>query len=132
MQKRLLSLVCLTLILMVALAPITAAAERTKIVFMFRGGKLQSELVNFWKEDFEQKNPDIEVEWREATGNWMDQIPVWVATGVGPDVFETWGNAASSWGENGVSLDLNPYVARDFTAQEINDFYPIYRFHNIS
>ncbi|HHT26460.1 MAG TPA: extracellular solute-binding protein [Firmicutes bacterium] len=125
MQKRLLSLVCLTLILMVALAPITAAAERTKIVFMFRGGKLQSELVNFWKEDFEQKNPDIEVEWREATGNWMDQIPVWVATGVGPDVFETWGNAASSWGENGVSLDLNPYVARDFTAQEINDFYPI-------
>lgn len=117
-------LVLALIVLLVGLFQVTSA-EPTKVVFMFRGGKLQTELVNYWIAEFEKKNPDIKIEWREATGDWMQQMPVWVASGVGPDVFEMWGGDARSWGENGVALDLNPYIKRDFSATDLRDFYPI-------
>ena len=56
---------------------------------MFRG-ELQAKTVEMWKAEFEAENPDIIVEWQVAAGDWMTKLPVMVATGVGPDVFESW------------------------------------------
>src|SRR5690625_2621485 len=92
-----------------------AMAEQIELTFMFRGGQLQEELVNYWIADFEAKNPDIKIVWRTATGDWMDQMPIWIASGQAPDVFEMWGRQARDWGEQGFLMDLAPYVARDFT-----------------
>jgi multiple sugar transport system substrate-binding protein len=99
------------------------AAEPTKVVFYFRGGDLQAETVNQWKADFEEKNPSITVEWQIPAADWMAKLPVMVAAGMGPDVYESWGVNGRYWGENGVSLDLTPYVKRDFRAVDIQDFY---------
>ncbi|HHT25663.1 MAG TPA: extracellular solute-binding protein [Firmicutes bacterium] len=106
-----------------ALVDVTLA-EAVKITFMFRGGELQAKTVEMWKAEFEAENPDIIVEWQVAAGDWMTKLPVMVATGVGPDVFESWGVNGRNWGLTGVSLDVAPYVARDFTPEDIADFYP--------
>lgn len=102
-----------------------AMAEPIELTFMFRGGLLQEELVNHWIADFEAQNPDIKVVWRPATGDWMDQMPIWIASGQAPDVFEMWGRQARDWGEEGFLLDFAPYVARDFTDEDVADFFPI-------
>lgn len=101
-----------------------ALSAPTKIVFSFRGGELQAKTVEAWKADFEAKNPDITVEWMIPAADWMTKLPVMVATGTGPDVYESWGVNGTEWGSNGVSLDITPYVKRDFTTKDIQDFYP--------
>lgn len=44
--------------------------------------------------------------------------------GEGPDVSEMYGAFAANWCAAGFLLDLAPYVERDFTADDINDFFP--------
>lgn len=101
-----------------------AAAEPVELTLMFRGGTLQEQLVQRWIAEFEAQNPDIKVNWRIASGDWMDQMPLWIASGTAPDVFEMWGTQARDWGENGFLLDLAPYIARDFTQEDLADFFP--------
>lgn len=113
--------VCLSLLVFGSVA----MAEPVELTFMFRGGLLQEQLINHWIEQFEAENPDIKIVWRPATGDWMDQMPIWIASGQAPDVFEVWGRQARDWGEQGFLMDLSPYVARDFTADDVEDFFPI-------
>jgi hypothetical protein len=110
--------------LLVFVAQITQAAP-TKIVFWFRQlTDLQTQTFNAWKAGFEEKNPAVTVEWEIPPGDWMTKLPILVASGMGPDVFEVWGVYGRDWGLNGVTLDIAPYVKRDFTAKDIQDFYP--------
>jgi|LSQX01.2.fsa_nt_gb multiple sugar transport system substrate-binding protein len=122
--KRLVQLLVVALGLIIACGP-AGAQEPVELTFMFRGGELQEQLVHHWIAEFEAENPDIKINWRIASGDWMDQMPIWIASGTAPDVFEMWGRQARDWGENGFLLDLAPYVARDFTQEEIDDFFPI-------
>lgn len=114
-------------IMLVALAAmaVSASAERTQLTFMFRSeGELHDNLVAHWIEEFEQENPDIEIIWRVASGDWREQMPVWIAAGVAPDVFEIWGIHSKDWAEQGMLYDLTSFVERDFTAEDIDDFFP--------
>lgn len=107
------------------LAAGVVAAEPVELTLMFRGGELEEQLVERWITEFEAQNPDIKVTWRVASGNWMDQMPLWIASGTAPDVFEMWGKQARDWGEQGFLMDLAPFVARDFTQEDVDDFFPI-------
>lgn len=109
---------------LLATSPLHAAETPVTLEFLFRGGDLQEALVERWIAEFEAENPDIRVEWREAAGDWMDQMPVWIASGTGPDVFEMWGRQARDWAEQGMLLDLAGYVERDFTKEDLEDFFP--------
>lgn len=102
-----------------------ALAQPVELTFMFRGGELQEQLVRHWIAEFEDQNPDIKINWRIASGDWMDQMPIWIASGTAPDVFEMWGRQARDWGEQGFLMDLAPYVERDFTEDDVADFFPI-------
>lgn len=109
-----------------ALVGVAAAQEPVTIKFMFRGGNLQEQLVQHWIDEFERQNPDIKVEWMIATSSsFQQELPLLIATGTGPDVFEMWGGDAKSLADNGFLLDLNPYVERDFTQEDLDDFFPI-------
>lgn len=92
---------------------------------MFRGGAQQEEIAKHWISTYETANPDVEIEWLISPSGWQTSLPVWVASGTGPDIIEMWGAEARDWGEQGVLLDLNPYVNRDFTKEDRNDFFPI-------
>src|SRR5690606_8303399 len=54
-----------------------AAEEPVTITFFFRGGELQSQLVERWISEFERENPDIRVEWHVAQS--ISQLPVLIA-----------------------------------------------------
>lgn len=112
-------------ILLLSVTQAARAAQPEQLVFLFRGGTLQALTVESWIREFEAKNPGVTVEWQEAAGDWQTKLPIQVAAGVGPDVFEMWGGVARNWGETGVTLDLRPYIARDFRAADIDDFYPV-------
>lgn len=102
--------------------PWLASAEPVTLSFYFRGGDLQSQLVERWITEFERDNPDIRIDWHIATG--LGDLPVLIASGVGPDIIEMWGASAKDLADNGFLLDLNPYIERDFTEDEVNDFFP--------
>lgn len=111
-----LTLTCMTL-------PIHAQnVSPVTLTIYFRGGELQSELVQHWIEEFEQANPDILIDWQIATG--LSELPVRIASGLGPDVMEMWGATAKDLADNGFLLDLNPYIERDWTDEDLNDFFP--------
>ena len=99
------------------------AEEPVTITFFFRGGELQSQLVERWISEFERENPDIRVEWHVAQS--LSELPVLIAAGVGPDVTEMWGATAKDLADNGFLLDLRPFVERDFTEEDLNDFFPV-------
>lgn len=114
----------------VALLAAPAAAhdvqEPVTLKFMFRGGNLQEQLVQHWIKEFERGNPDIRIEWMIATtSGFQQELPLLIATGTGPDVFEMWGGDAKNLADNGFLLDLNPFIERDFTEDDIADFFPI-------
>ena len=72
----------------------------------------------------ERRNPHIKVHYQPLTGDWIEKLTTELIAGTAPDVFEMWGDFAVNWAENGLLLDLQPYVDRDFDADYIRGFYP--------
>ncbi|HEX6970802.1 MAG TPA: extracellular solute-binding protein, partial [Limnochordia bacterium] len=73
-------------------------------------------------EQFETEHPNIHVEYRS---DWDPQkITVQMAAGVAPDIFEFWGAFGYAWAQEGSLLDFTPYVRRDWTEEDIRNFYP--------
>lgn len=113
--------VCLLSLLLFA----SAAFAQVTITFQYRvTDQARVDVVNAWIEEFERQNPDIKVELLPAGGDYRERTIVSWAAGTGPDVIETWGDWAQDYARAGALLDLRPYVERDFTAADINDFFP--------
>ena len=123
--RRRYSLVATVLTLLLGLgctAAPSGAQERTTITWGFRDAPGSREFVAEVIQRFEAMHPDLRIEWRPmTTGDLMNQIPVQIAGGVAPDVFEMWGAHSQDWAEQGWLLDLEPYVRRDLAA-ELDDF----------
>lgn len=96
-------------------------AKRTDAHGSMEGGKGYVETV---VQEFERLNPDIKVNFRPLAGDWTNKLTTEMIGGTAPDVFEMWGDFSVNWAENGMLLDLRPYVKRDFTAEYIKGFYP--------
>jgi len=78
-----------------------------------------------WIEEFEALYPHINVEFQARPGSgWEDQLLAQMISGTAPDVFEFWGAFGRQLEQRGLLLNLTPYVERDFTQEEIADFYP--------
>ncbi|HHT27717.1 MAG TPA: sugar ABC transporter substrate-binding protein [Firmicutes bacterium] len=122
MRERFLVLTGVFLILSLSVSAL--AAEPVTIRFFYRSGGTRPDVVRAWIAEFEAQNPDIRVEWEEAISGWQDKLLVSMAAGTAPDVVEFWGNFAQQLARKGFLLDLRDFVARDFTADDIRDFFP--------
>lgn len=123
-MKRSWVLTCI-LTLLVLVYGTVALAEEVTISLMVRD-YVNEEPFWFWAvEEFEKRNPGVKVAlYRVPNNDYVDQITVQMLGGVAPDVFYMWGWFATSWAEQGLLLDLRPYVERDLTEEEIADIFP--------
>lgn len=98
---------------------------QTTLVFQYRtGDAARQQAVEAWIAEFEAEHPDIKIEVLPAGSDYRDRTILSWATGQGPDVTEIWGEWAQDYARAGVLLDLRPYVERDFTPEDIADFWP--------
>lgn len=112
-------------VVLVVAASLRAAAAPVTIKFNYRNVSVGAErLVKAWIAEFEQLHPEIKVEWTVAGSGWEDKLLVEMAAGTAPDVTEFWGAFAQRLAHRGLLLDLRPYVERDFSASEVEDFFP--------
>lgn len=110
----------------VAILLISAAVSaKVTITVQYRGGDTRARTVAAWIEEFEAMHPDINVEWLQSPSGYTEKTIMSWAAGTGPDVTEIWGDWAQEYARAGVLMDLRPYVERDFTDEDIADFYPV-------
>ena len=108
------------LVLLLVAGSAMVSAE-TVLQFAYRSGAEPRKLVvETWIEEFERANPDVRVEWLPIG---EEKVVVSMLGGVGPDITEVFGDFAQRLARNGMLL-VRPYVARDFTPQDIADFWP--------
>jgi len=101
----------------------SVAAERVTLKFQYRN---EPEVVAAWIEEFEALYPHIDVEWEvRPGGDWQSLLITQMIANTAPDVFEFWGAFGQDLARRGLLLDMRPYVERDFTQEEIADFYPV-------
>ena len=101
------------------------AQETVTLRFQYRTGEGRAEAVESWIAEFEREHPNIKVEWYQPPSDYRERTLISWASGTGPDVTEIWGDFAQDYARAGVLLDLRRYVERDFTQQDIADFYPV-------
>lgn len=103
----------------------TVYAEPVTIRFYYRGGsEARQNTVMEWISEFERLHPNIKVEWDVAGSGWEQKLIVSMVAGTAPDVTEFWGTFAQELARPGFLLDLRPLIERDFTEEDIADFYP--------
>lgn len=122
-QVRALMLLTVVLTLLCSLA--ASAQEPVTITFQYRSGEGRAEAVQAWIEEFEREHPHIKVEWLQPPSDYRERTLISWASGTGPDVIEIWGDWAQDYARAGVLMDLRRYVERDFTQEDIADFYPV-------
>lgn len=127
MTKKLARTCLLALVALMAMAGwySVLAADPVTLTFQYRvGDEARQQAVAAWIAEFEELNPGIKVEVHPATGEYRDTTIVSWVSGTGPDITEIWGDWAQDYARAGVLLDLRRYVDRDFTEEDINDFWP--------
>jgi multiple sugar transport system substrate-binding protein len=99
-------------------------AAETVLQFAYRsGGEPRTIVAEAWIAEFERTHPNVRVE-QVSIGAGIEKVLVMMIAGLGPDVTEAYGERAEQWARQGLLLDLRPYVKRDFSPQDIADFWP--------
>ena len=114
----------IALLVLGLLGQVALAKEKTEIRIMARDMIGNAELYEVLFEEFEAIRPDIELVWEIAIDDWTDKLTTMLIAGVAPDIFEAWSWWCVDWANNGLLLDLRPYVQRDLTPQDIRDIFP--------
>ena len=102
----------------------TNAKEQISITLQYRQHDAGAAVTAEWIEEFGKLHPAIGVTWQPMTGNWEDKLLTEMLAGTAPDVFEFWSSFNQRLRQQGLLLDLTPYTKRDFTEQDIADFFP--------
>jgi len=67
--------------------------------------------------------PDIKVEFEPLGDGFEDKTLAAMVAGTAPDIITGWGPIFRKWAEKGQLLDLQPFVDRDMTAEQLADFH---------
>jgi multiple sugar transport system substrate-binding protein len=73
-------------------------------------------------EDFTGENPDIKVQLEPVPDQFIEKLLAQMVAGTAPDLFEAWGNIFFNWTERDLILDVQPFVDRDMTEEQISDY----------
>lgn len=101
-----------------------AGKAKTKVRLMDRphseyaAGKLPEVIA----QSFGVDNPDIEVSYEPAPDQWEEKLITAMAGGNAVDIFQAWPDIFYEWTEKKLVLDVQPYVDKDLTADEIKDY----------
>ena len=74
------------------------------------------------KKYFNAEHPDVEVSIEPAPPQWVEKVVASMVAGDAVDVFEAWPDIFHEWVERDQILDLQPYVDRDLTKEEVADY----------
>jgi ABC-type glycerol-3-phosphate transport system substrate-binding protein len=99
------------------------AQDATVIRFMSRAGA--DNIPNAQEvldTDFRAENPDIQVQIEPAPDGWVDKLLAQMVAGTAVDIFQAWGNIFYEWTERDLILDVQSFVDRDMTDEEIADY----------
>ncbi|MGQ9556209.1 MAG: extracellular solute-binding protein [Anaerolineae bacterium] len=67
--------------------------------------------------------PDINVEFEPLGEGFEDKTLAMMVAGTAPDVITGWGPVFRKWAEKGQLLDLQPFVDRDLSPEQLADFH---------
>ena len=70
-----------------------------------------------------QELPQIEVEFEPLGEGFEEKTLAMMVAGTAPDVITGWGPVFRKWAEKGQLLDLQPFVDRDLTPEQLADFH---------
>jgi len=102
-----------SLILLLAafvMLPATAMAKVELVVIAYPGEGDRAWLEQT-KQSFEEATPGVTVRLEyHGDWNWVNEMTTWLAAGTAPDVFHAWFPRQRIWAEQGLLLDLDPYV----------------------
>ena len=105
------------------------AAEKAQIIFQNRAveeGAIEARQ-NTWKDAypiFEEKYPDIEVEFRNSPAEHWDKLVASFAAGTTPDIYELCCTNSYKVVEMGQALNVQPYIDLAGDELDMDDFYP--------
>ncbi|MBV7335642.1 extracellular solute-binding protein [Chloroflexi bacterium TSY] len=99
------------------------ASETTVVRFMSRAGAdnlptYEDVLAN----DFRAEYSDIEVQVEPAPDGWIDKLLAQMVAGTAVDISQAWGNIFFNWTERDLILDIQPFVDRDMTDEQVADY----------
>lgn len=105
-------------LIMVVLAGTSFAQRPVTLVLEVGGNNEEIETRRIAIDAFMAANPDIEVELRVLQG-WTDERVTRYVGGAAPDVTMEWELEFANFADNGMYLDLAPFIARDPEFQEV-------------
>ena len=105
------------------------AAEQVTIRWMTRavdwgGQQAGLEVPKLVEKYFTPEHPNIKVVIEPAPQQWEEKLLTAMIAGDAPDVFEAWPDIFNSWVERDLILDLQPFVDKDVSAEELKDYIP--------
>lgn len=99
------------------------AADVVTIRFMSRAGAENNvQAQKTLDEDFRAENPNIQVAVEAAPDGWEQKLLAQMVAGEAVDIFEAWGNIFFNWTERDLLLDVQSFVDRDLTDEQISDY----------
>ena len=90
------------------------AQDKKKMTVLTWNLPVYEEKIRGWIKDFNQKYPDIEVEWIDKKGTeWATFYQTQIAAGTTPDIVNIQGALWAEYASDDRLLDLGPYLAKD-------------------
>lgn len=102
-------LAIITLIILLATG-CTSKTPKTTIKFMSWGSKTEVDIIRPLIEEFEEQNPDIDVEFMHTPQNYFQKLHLLAASGLTPDVVFVNNIYGPLYAENEIFMDLTPYL----------------------
>jgi multiple sugar transport system substrate-binding protein len=111
-----------------AATPAAQAAASTSagnIRWQFRGSADDLKAAQKFLDDtFSKAHANIKTTIEPAPDNRDEKLITSMVANTSPDVFESWTDNVTQYADRGQVLDVDPLAKRDFTADELKDFYP--------
>jgi len=106
-------------------APRTVQGKGTiDLLWQFSGGDAWFKASSAALSDFVEKNPKVgKVTVQLTPDDWINKLVAAMAAGTAPDVFDMWGDIMPPFVERNQVVDVQPLVAKDYTAEDLKDFY---------
>jgi multiple sugar transport system substrate-binding protein len=99
------------------------ASEQVVVRFMSRAGADNDpNAQRVLDEDFTGANPGIKVQLEPVPDQFVEKLLAQMVAGTAPDIFEAWGNIFFNWTERDLLLDVQPFVDRDLTEEQVSDY----------